>query len=246
MTPTPRERPLAELARSEAAGGARADRRRGGQHLATTLTVWYGPPLALIVFIAWVSVQTKVPVSDFTRDPTAVLQASPFVGLLSNLGVLLWCTATAVCLFCAAVLRCQSLREEAPRFFLAAGLLTLLLLVDDLFRLHDFILPTYGGLAQEAFYLSYGGLAGLYLIRFRVVLLKTDFPLLVAALGLLGSSVLLDVLPETLLPWHFLVEDGLKLLGIVGWAGYWASTGLQAVRSAFTTLARLPAIPASD
>lgn len=223
-----------------------SERAPGWRRWLSTLAGWYLPPLALIAVVAWVSAQAQIPVSNFTRDPTAILRASPFVGLLSNLGVLLWCAATAVCLFCAAALRCQSVREEAPRFFLASGCLTLLLLVDDLFRLHDFILPTYGGLAQEVFYLLYGGLAAVYLVRFRVRLLKTNLPLLLSALGLLASSVLLDVLPETLLPWHFLVEDGLKFLGIVGWAGYWAGAGLQAVRATFSTPILQPAISSGD
>lgn len=207
--------------------------------LAPALAALYLPPATLLVLIALVSLQTGIHVSYFTRDPTAILQASPFVGVLSNIGVLLWCAAAAICFFCAALLRCPGVRQEVPVFFLASGLLTLLLLVDDLFRLHDFILPTYGHIGQEAFYAGYSVLAGLYLVRFRDLLLKTKCLILATALGALGLSVMVDVLPETLLPWHFLVEDGLKLLGIVGWAGYWVGTGFQAVRSRLTA-SRLP------
>jgi hypothetical protein len=69
--------------------------------------------------------------------------------------------------------------------------------------------------------LSYGLLLLAYLWRFRKIVLNSHFVLLVLASLFFGFSVVVDRLPQTLIPGHHLFEDGSKLLGIVSWFAYY-------------------------
>jgi hypothetical protein len=67
------------------------------------------------------------------------------------------------------------------------------------------------------------------------MILSTDFILLLLAFAFFASSVFVDlfVTPEEFsiagIPGRHLIEDGLKLLGIVTWATYFVRTGVQMV-----------------
>jgi hypothetical protein len=61
--------------------------------------------------------------------------------LISNLGVIGWCAAAAMCLFCAGVLRKRDDPSERRNFLAASGCLMGLLLFDDLFLLHEIFFP---------------------------------------------------------------------------------------------------------
>jgi hypothetical protein len=178
-----------------------------------------------------ISVWTGVPISKFTRDPAAIMGAHPLVGVLSNIGVLLWAVCAGVCFFTSAVLRVKAVRGGWPEFFLFAGFITMVLLGDDLFLMHEKIVPRYLHVGEKTLFSLYALMLLGYLVAFRRLVLTTDYLLLVLALGLFAVSVAVDRLPETLLPWHHLYEDGTKFLGIVGWFGYFVSSAFTAVTS---------------
>ncbi len=70
-----------------------------------------------------VSQRNGISLGTFTRDPTAFMNARPFVGALSNLGVLGWCAAATVCLLAWLVRRHRQTGRVSAAFFLSAGLL---------------------------------------------------------------------------------------------------------------------------
>jgi hypothetical protein len=192
------------------------------QATSTILLALYIPSLALLGLLAYASHQTGVFIGDFTRDVTAILLVNPFVGVLSNIGILAWCSATTVFFFTGAIIQHRS-RAGFLSFLLASGGLTCLLLLDDLFRVHDWIFPTILRLRQETLYIVYLVLVVVYLIKFsRFIEHLKVTTLLLVSLAFFGFSILLDVLGEGVIlgQWEIMLEDGAKFLGIVGWLSY--------------------------
>jgi hypothetical protein len=163
-----------------------------------------------------------VPANHLTRDVISIFDGAPYHGIISTMGTLLWCATAAICLFAAA----QPVDRSAPslanrRFLLAAGALTSWLLIDDQFLFHEVICPQYLGIREE-FPLAMDALLALgFLVAFRRTILAHDYLVLLLAGGLLAGSIGMDLFIA--FPGHYLVEDGLKLLGIGAWLGFFAS-----------------------
>jgi len=94
---------------------------------------------------------------------------------------------------------------------------------DDLFLFHDQVFPHRLNIPE---YFVYGVyiLAPLSLLAYyRRLILSTEFPLFVAAGCFLGASMLADTLTNASADTSikFLIEDGLKLFGIMSWFIYY-------------------------
>lgn len=162
----------------------------------------------------------------FTRDPVQVLGGAFYTGFLSNLGILLWCAAAALCFFGFVLLR----KGPFSRFFLAAGLLGALLMLDDLFLLHEVFFPHYMHLPEKAVYAGYLVAVVFFVLRFwRLILFETGFPLLGFAFFSFALSMLADI-REGYSEWDYLLEDGFKFLGIAGWLGYFSKTAYERIK----------------
>ena len=139
------------------------------------------------------------------------------MGLISNLGYLLWMATAAICLFtaCSEVSRPRGRERE---LLLAGGLFSLLLCLDDMFLLHDRYI------SANVLYLLYIVFAVLILVRYRDLVLRLGGPVFVGAVLLLGTSLLFDkfqqVLPIAYGPGQ-LFEEGVKFLGIASWLFFW-------------------------
>ncbi|AFZ18094.1 hypothetical protein [Allocoleopsis franciscana] len=187
----------------------------------------YIPMLILVAMIVLVGHQFDIPMDDLTRDPAAIRGDSPFIGVLSYIGVLFWCASVAICLFSFALLKQTGGIGEFTAFFLFGGLISLLLLLDDLFLFHETVFPLYLKIPEKLVFLSYGLMILGYITRFRKLILKTDFIFLLLAFGLLGLSIFIDLLDLRI---SILLEDGSKLFGIISWFGYLALTCFQVVK----------------
>lgn len=199
------------------------------------LAAIHAPALAVIAAVAAASLLTGITPARFTQDPAALTGAHPLLGAASNLGVLAWTATAAVCLFTAMLLHGRRDRREFARWMLAAGLLTCLLALDDLFLLHESLLPEALGIPQPAVLAAYVAAVGLFLLRFRAPMERTDRTLLGLALAFFAASVAADQLPGAWFRasgWLYLLEDGCKLLGIAGWSGYFLSVAASALRPA--------------
>jgi hypothetical protein len=192
------------------------------------------PGVALLAVIGLAGYRLDFDVSRLTRDPLAVTGSHPFIGFVSNLGAVFWSCATAVCLFSYIVLSDHRKRSDFRFFVLFGGLLSLLLLFDDLYMLHELFYRKYLGLNEKFVFLIYGVLILFYLVRFRKRILESEFLYLAMALALFALSIAVDRLPEDLLPVHHLFEDGPKFLGILSWFGYQLSVCRQAMSQALS------------
>jgi hypothetical protein len=183
----------------------------------------------LFVMVLWSS-QVGFNFGYLTRDPSTLLNVSPAIGFFSNLGILMWTATVVICFFTAAFLSHIGGSKKAP-FFMFSGFVTLLLLIDDLFLVHEFFFPRIFGLDEFLAFAIYGLVFVAYVYRFRSVFPKTNYLLLVMACCLFGVSLLFDMFHDDALPWHYLLEDGAKWFGIVSWFAYYSTSALnEAVR----------------
>lgn len=196
------------------------------------LLLWlYVPAGAILLTVLLLSILTDTPVSLFTRDPADITNSSPFLGVLSNLSVLLWCATAAICFFAFCVLKHKKDRNIAV-FFLMSGLITSMLLLDDLFLLHERIFPQYFHWRQRYIYLTYVSIVFAHLLIFREIIFKNSSFLLMLAFSFFFLSIVVDgIAGKTgdFIPFQHLYEDGFKLFGLAGWLGYFWKAALDAV-----------------
>jgi hypothetical protein len=157
-------------------------------------------------------------------DPTKVMGVPFYIGIVADIGLLLWAATVSICLFISISLA-QWVSKAWRNFFLVSGLLTIFLLLDDLLRIHDEIFPVYLGIRGDVLGIVYVLLVFLYLLRFRTLIFEQSYGFLVVALGFFAISVAIDVAPTALKAQFvtrdvLLWEDGAKLLGIANWLAY--------------------------
>ncbi len=195
------------------------------------LILSYIPAILIITAIA---VQNVVPIHHLTRDPTAVMKAPMYTGILSNTGALLWCSATAICFICYFLLR-KTVHVQTRNFFLSSGILSLLLLIDDFYMLHESVIPNLIGVGEGLMFAVYGlYLIGYLFVFHKFILEKTPFILFGMACGFLALSVLIDAANFSFLPSYDgnLWEDGPKFMGITSWLVYFAYSANKLVSEA--------------
>lgn len=167
-----------------------------------------------------------IPVNQLTADPTALIGGPFYLGFLSQMGIFVWAAVATIGLFTSYVLRLSGGDRAYSRFFVASGLFSLWLGLDDVFLFHEEAFPIYLGIPEKVVYGLYGGLFLLYCIRFRRFIFRTDCTALVVALVAFATSILLDIIePPYLNPYFF--EDGAKFVGLVAWLTYFVKAGGQ-------------------
>lgn len=186
-----------------------------------SLAIVYGLTFGALAVAALVSAHNGVPIAFVLRDPLATLKAHPLTGVLSNVGVLVWCAAAAICFYTRSILRHQEGTDEMQSFLFWSGLISSVLLLDDFFQFHDGLVPMYLGKGEDPIFLGYGLVTAWWLVRFRRLILGTEWGVLFAGLTFFALSMFVDAFQEQWAsPWRILFEDGFKLLGIVSWSSY--------------------------
>ncbi len=181
----------------------------------TPLVFIYSISLFILVAILLVSITTGTPVANYTRDPAAIHKVSPFLGILSNLGILLWCATVTVCITSFSLFKRYKSQED-NLFILYSAIISALLLLDDLFMIHDYVAPIIFNFSEKYIYIFYFFAISGYLLRFRPVILKKNFSILALAIGTLGFSIFIDIFtPNRGI--QYLIEDGVKFIGIAIW-----------------------------
>lgn len=163
------------------------------------------------------------------RDLAQTCELPIGVGLIANLGYLLWIAAAAICLFtaCSQVSRPRGRERE---LLLAGGSLSLVLCLDDMFLLHD------RHISPNVLYLFYIVFALLILLRCRDLVTRLAGPIFLLSVMLLGASLLFDKFQEAL-PITYadgqMFEEGVKFLGIASWLLFWwlAAEGAAKLRA---------------
>ncbi|MEQ8825534.1 MAG: hypothetical protein RIC14_14290 [Filomicrobium sp.] len=196
-------------------------------------------PVGALLAIA--ATQTVTPLAYLTKDPLTVAEMASagccriYYGALSNVGILLWCATASICLFSAMVLWLgrgfSAQAQQMAAVFLASGLFSGWMALDDLFLIHENVLPALG-VPQKLVYGIYGALTLGYLWFARDLLFAGRKTMFVVALGLLTLSVGVDVVATSEGYMHVLIEDGAKILGISAWAAFHIEAAVVAVHRA--------------
>ena len=180
-------------------------------------------PLISLIVVLVIHLQTGIALEKFMRDPAIIADIRPVFGIISNFGVLVWCATATICFYTWSVSRKWAEKERYPNFLFFSGILTIILLVDDLFLLHE----KFGGRGfSEAYtYGCYVLLTIVIFISYQKYIFKTEYIVLMIALILFGASLFIDIFQDYFKQmigyWAIYIEDGFKFLGIVGWFGYY-------------------------
>ncbi len=212
---------------SEAVGARTGGRRRSDPARQNLAPQWLVFAIVLVpaLFMAAVGAQPWIDPADLLRDPIAVAELKGtqcckiYYGAVSNLGVMIWTSGAAVCLFAAAVLAARPDGMRRAVFPFLAGVLTGVLALDDLFMLHDHALPHFG-VPQPAVYATYAAMGLAYLLVCWRTILQSHYGLFVVAAGLLAASAGIDWLIHNDELWRLMVEDGAKWVGLCAWVGF--------------------------
>lgn len=143
---------------------------------------------------------------------------SPYLGAISNLGVLMWAFAAAIALFSAYLAYSFKLSSKYFFFLLNSGIISFVLMADDLFLGHEEIFPRFLGIQEKYLMLIYGlGILGYVVFSYRTIL-KLDFLLMAISFLFFFFSVAIDMgysgSSPLLKPFG---EDINKLIGISFW-----------------------------
>lgn len=186
------------------------------------------------LFILLILVAISLGLSDsyrWTADLAALSNPRPFDGLLSNLGMIVWASASAIAAFTGLLkLRASDLPPAIPRLLLMGALATFVLLVDDFFMFHDAIFPDYIGIPETVATIMVGIVPLAFLWFSRNAISRTPWPLLAAGAAYLALMTVIDFMERRVeIPGHHLWEEGAKFLGILHWCGYFVLTSTMAM-----------------
>ena len=183
---------------------------------------WVGTALVLLGAIA-VGRYLERPFSDFSRDPLAILGGPVYIGFVSQLGIAVWAVGCGACLVGAL-----TLRGDLRRALVHGGVLTAVLMVDDMVQVHESYRDVGAiPLAQ----IGYAALAVLFLCTSARAFHRRLLWLYLAA-AFFGVSAALDVALDADSP--LFVEDGSKLFGVVTWSCFFVGVTVDALRAPST------------
>jgi tetratricopeptide (TPR) repeat protein len=192
---------------------------------ARQLLITLVPSVSILAALVVANVFFQVGIPSMTQDVAFIAKIHPLVGILSNLGILLWCATASICFFAAITL--HNIKQiDTFRFFLFSAVLSTYLLFDDFFQIHEYLAPHYLGLNEKVITAALGIALAAYLIAFRRIILRTNFIILASAIVFFAVSIVVDNIFHVLLSqligyeWKVFIEDGTKWLGIACWCSY--------------------------
>ena len=183
------------------------------------------PSAILYLGILYISNSYNIELSLVVRDLAQTCGYPIGVGMISNIGILLWGAAASICLFTAFSDRTNS---ELSKLLLLGGLFSGLLCIDDFFLLHD----RYIG--QDFLNLTYLAISIFLLVRFRRILRKIGLLNLVISILFLGLSIFFDGVIQQIFNQSYdltqLIEEGFKFIGIACWLNFWCKASSFALK----------------
>ena len=183
------------------------------------------PSSILYVAILYISNIHKIKLTLVIRDLAQTCGYPIGVGMISNIGILLWGAAASICLFTTFS---EIINRESSKLLLLGGLFSGLLCIDDFFLLHDrYIGPDFLNL-------TYLAISILILIRFKGLLRKIGLFNLVISILFLGLSIFFDGVIQQIFNQSYeltqLIEEWFKFLGIACWLNFWCKASSYALK----------------
>ncbi|MEM8807146.1 MAG: hypothetical protein AAGF01_14075 [Cyanobacteria bacterium P01_G01_bin.38] len=203
-----------------------------------SIIMLYGVSLCFLFVVALIPLfSPEITHKILVRDPIATFNGHQLTGVVSNIGILAWTIAVTVCFFSCAICLQSNYSTVLVRFFGMSGIFTLVLLLDDLFMLHedhsDFNIP------DEILFTSYLIFLLLYIQGFRKLLFQKTSILFLLSLFCFSVSLFMDlVLSESSIVSRsefvkYFLEDAFKFLGIMSWTGFLVDISFRKLMALF-------------
>lgn len=199
---------------------------------AIALTVLYVILFVAVVlgFLVFLRFNYGISLNDLTRDFATVVDAPVYTAFLSQLGIFFWAGAAAICIISGSLLSgSQDLKSYRSFFYASAGI-SLMLGLDDIFLLHEAVLPDLLGIPEKVVFFGYALAMVLYGVRYLKFLLTTDYVLFALGIGFFGLSIFFDLLDYYYNDFSLLLEDGLKFTGLIFWTIYYFRVSKQVIK----------------
>lgn len=151
-------------------------------------------------------------VMEILRDPAQQSGASSFIGFLSNIGIWLWVSSGAIAFYAISSITLHD--KKLKNLIFLAGILSILLAVDDFFLIHDRYIN------QKICFLVYAIFAGALLVRHYELILKHEGFAFLLAGTLLALSIVTDLVQTRIpIPYQYVqvFEEGFKFIGAATW-----------------------------
>ena len=191
------------------------------RNVAPILVMVYALTTAILSMVIYLGIENDVELDHFTQDPASIMNTPFYLGFFSYIGILFWCGSATLCFFTYYLCDENTLEQKRRKLFLLfSGLISCLLLFDDLFLLHEAVFPIYFHIPKNVVYLVYINFILAYVLLFRNELRNSEYLILVIAFGLIGIAQFVDMLPMPI-PEDSFLEDAVKLFGIVTWFSYY-------------------------
>ena len=183
------------------------------------------PSSILYLTILYFSKLYDIKLSLVVRDLAQTCGYPIGVGMISNIGILLWGAAASICLFTTFS---GKINSDISKLLLLGGVFSGLLCIDDFFLLHDrYIGPDFLNL-------TYLAISILILVRFKKILKKIGLFNLVISFLFLGLSIFFDGVIQQIFNQSYeltqLIEEWFKFLGIVCWLNFWCKASSYALK----------------
>ena len=183
------------------------------------------PSAILYCTILYISNLYNIKLSLVVRDLAQTCGYPIAVGMISNIGILLWGAAASICLFTTSS---ENINRESSKLLLFGGLFSGFLCIDDFFLLHDrYIGPDFLNL-------TYLASSIFLLVRFQTILKKVGLFNLVISILFLGLSIFFDGVIQQIFNQSYeltqLIEEGFKFLGIACWLNFWCKASSYALK----------------
>ena len=183
------------------------------------------PSTILYLAILYISNFYNIKLILVVRDLAQTCGYPIGVGMISNIGILLWGAAASICFFTTFL---EGINKESSKLLLLGGIFSSLLCIDDLFLLHDrYIGPDFLNL-------TYLAISIFLLVRFRKILKIIGLFNLLISILFLGLSVFFDGVIQQIFNQNYeftqLFEEGFKFIGIACWLNFWCKASSNALK----------------
>ncbi len=183
------------------------------------------PSAILYILTLYISNVYNIKLSLVVRDLAQTCGYPIGVGMISNIGILLWGATASICLFTTFS---QEINSDSSKLLLLGGVFSGILCIDDFFLLHD----RYVG--PDFLNLTYLSISIFLLVRFRKILKRIGLFNLVISILFLGLSIFFDGVIQQIFNQSYditqLIEEGFKFLGIACWLNFWCKASSYALK----------------
>ena len=204
------------------------------QNLSKYLILYFYIPASLVLFLALslILYNPSVTPDILFRDITATTDVDFYYGFVSQLGLILWTVVATSCFFALFFLHKFNLSlPQVRRFILHSALLSVFLLFDDMFLLHEDIAPEFLNIGQAKFLAGYLILFMAFVFINRKAIIPSEYLPFVLVGGAFSLSIAVDVIADKFLAnievgywfqmYETFIEDGFKFIGITSWTAYY-------------------------